>query len=129
MKTQTTKKCIECEAEYTPTNNRQKYCPECKDTMRLAKKRINSRERRAKDRQMDAPAFSLGAHLPNKDDPDWENELNRIQNEKKRINRRSKYDNYNKTNKREIAEKEWTYDTREDDWKGSIADFFAGKDD
>jgi predicted nucleic acid-binding Zn-ribbon protein len=130
-KTKITKKCTECGTKYTPNSNRQKYCPECKNTIRLAKKRINSKERRAKKAFNDKALTLFGPHCPKNVADDWSAEVKKIKAEKKRTfkNSTSSIGNDGNVSARKIALENLTYDERDSDFKGSIEDFFNMKDD
>jgi regulator of extracellular matrix RemA (YlzA/DUF370 family) len=129
MKTQT-KKCTICGTEYTPASNRQKYCKECRREANLAVKAAGSRRRRAAQAASDKAPVGLSAHVPENVADDWSAESRKIKNEIKRTFRTGRNTPVNNSvNAREIALSELTIDQRDNDWKGSIEDFFNMKDD
>jgi hypothetical protein len=124
------KLCVVCGSEFVANSNRQKYCSDCSREVRLAKVRATRQARRANRAALDKPSYSLGPNLPKS--VDWDAEARKVKNEVKRTyrNYRSNYASANdSTAARDIAIEEFTYDVRDDDFKGSIDDFFSGNDD
>jgi hypothetical protein len=129
------KVCVVCGSEFVANSNSQKYCSVCKDDATASVARKGSQRRRAKRAFLDKrPNSCLGPNLPKSADGkvDWEAEARKVKNEKKRT-----YRNYGPSYAaedrsqaaRQEALESLTFDPRDDDWSGSIDDFFAGKDD
>jgi predicted nucleic acid-binding Zn-ribbon protein len=130
QKTQITKTCTVCGATFVAGSNRAKYCPDCKVTANLAVKAACERKRRATKAAADKKPVGLSAHIPNKENPDWVAEERKVKNEMKRTYRNGRGQGSNDAvSARKIALEDLTYDQNENDFKGSIEDFFAGKDD
>jgi hypothetical protein len=125
--------CVICGAEFVKRSNRQKYCSDCKVEAKLANNRANSVKYRKAAANADntAKCYGLAANCPKDVAKDWSAEARKVRNEKKRTlrNSRSSVGNDNGVSAREIALNDLVMDQRDDDFKGSIEDFFAGKDD
>jgi hypothetical protein len=82
---------------------------------------------------LDKPSYSLGPNLPKS--IDWDDEARKVKNEKKRTYRdirlslQMQRSLYGKVKRRQEALDSLVVDQRDDDFQGSIEDFFAGKDD
>jgi hypothetical protein len=130
----TVKVCTVCGAEFVANSNRQKYCSACKDDVRRAQMCDVRRAQRARNVALDKASYSLAPNLRKSADGsvDFEAEARKVANEKKRTYRNygsSSYREDKSTAARKAALENFTYDVRNDDFKGSIEDFFAGKDD
>jgi hypothetical protein len=126
--------CVVCGAEFVANSNRQKYCSACKDDVHRAQARVVRRGQRKRNVALDKASYSLGPRLPKSADAsvDWEAEARKVANEKKRTYRNygsSSYHEDGSTAARKVALDNLVVDQRDDDWSGSIDDFFAGKDD
>jgi hypothetical protein len=129
------KVCVVCGAEFVANSNRQKYCSVCKDEANSSVARKGSQRRRAKRAFLDkAPSACLGAKLSKSasGEVDWDAEARKVKNEVKRTfrNYRGNYASVDSSSSaRAAALENYVYDVRDDDFQGSIEDFFAGKDD
>jgi hypothetical protein len=125
--------CVVCGAEFVANSNRQKYCSDCKNEVKLAKQRVSSQTRRAKRARLDKVKYSLGPNIPKS--LDWTVEARKVNNEIKRtfrnvrVSARTQRSFYGQIKARQEALDNLVVDQRDDDWSGSIDDFFAGKDD
>jgi predicted nucleic acid-binding Zn-ribbon protein len=125
----TIKQCTICGASFVAKSNNQKYCSDCKgEAKRSYDRKFRRGVRKARVAQ-DKATFTLGPNLPKS--IDWDDEARKVKNEVKRTFRsqRTSASANQSISARKVAIEDFTYDVRDDDFKGSIDDFFAGKDD